>query len=96
VQESLTNIRRHAQAHLVSIALECDDQQLRLSVTDDGVGFDMANANAGAASKFSLGLLGMQERALAIGGQITIETAPGAGCTVRLQCTLDAFVASTQ
>jgi signal transduction histidine kinase len=95
VQESLTNIRRHAQAHLVSIALECDDHHLLLSVTDDGVGFDKVNAGAALQSKFSLGLLGMQERALAIGGQITIDTAPGAGCTVRLQCTLDAFVAST-
>jgi len=90
VQESLTNIRRHARAKHVVIELVTDEDKLTLLVRDDGVGFDMTAKRDGNTADFSLGLLGIQERALGIGGKATIETAPGKGCTVRLHCALDA------
>jgi signal transduction histidine kinase len=81
-QETLTNIVRHAQAQLVSVELRQSDGELRLVIRDDGVGFDVGAARGRAARGASLGLLGMRERALLIGGQVTIESAPGQGATV--------------
>jgi signal transduction histidine kinase/CheY-like chemotaxis protein len=82
-QETLTNIARHAQAQLVSVELSLLDGELLLVIRDDGVGFDVAAARERAAGGASLGLLGMQERALLIGGQVTIEAAQGQGAEVR-------------
>ena len=77
-QEALTNVARHAEARSVTIALRADDERLVLSVRDDGRGFD-PDAVAG---KGSLGLVGMRERALAQGGVLHIDGAPGQGATV--------------
>lgn len=87
VQESLTNVRRHAQAKQVEIRLSVQARLLHLSIRDDGVGFDTA-ALAGAQSPPSLGVLGMRERAVAMGASLDIRSSPGQGCTVELRCTL--------
>ena len=55
---------------------------LRLLVRDDGRGFDLDEAAAAAMRAHRFGLAGMEERALAAGGRLGVETAPGAGCTV--------------
>ncbi len=81
-QEALTNIIRHARARRVSVELRQHDGELHLAICDDGIGFDVAEARSQAVG-VSLGLLGMQERALLIGGQVAIESAPGRGTTVR-------------
>ena len=60
-QEALTNVVRHAQAHEVWVALHCQDE-LCLTIRDDGVGFNVAAAQARAAHGGSFGLLGMRER----------------------------------
>lgn len=86
VQETLTNIRRHARAKKVDIDLVCDENQLTLTVTDDGAGFDPAPKNGRVNPRFSLGLVGIRERAMSIGGAVTIRSAPGQGCTVQLTC----------
>ena len=86
VQEALTNISRHAQAKRVDITLRRDGTDLLLEVQDDGLGFDLAAMNQRALAGGSLGVLGMQERATLLGGQLDIGSAPGAGCTVRLRC----------
>jgi signal transduction histidine kinase len=79
-QESLTNVRRYAQAHRVEIALRLDaDDACSLTVTDDGIGFDAGRQRSGH------GLLGMEERARLLGGEIAISTAPGRGTTVGLR-----------
>lgn len=75
-QEALTNVARHAGAARVAIALRCDGARLTLEVADDGRGFDPAAATAG------LGLRGMRERLALVGGDLTIEGAPGAGTRV--------------
>jgi signal transduction histidine kinase len=88
VQESLTNIARHAQAQHVKIALHRTGGVLELSVHDDGCGFDLAAMRERAVIGGSVGVLGMQERAELIGGQLDIESTPGQGSTVRLRCPL--------
>jgi len=90
VQESLTNIRRHARAKKVRITLVVDSEQLELQVEDDGVGFDPVPPRGRHSDNYSLGLLGIRERASAVGGHVSIVSAPGKGCTVRLTCALDA------
>jgi two-component system sensor histidine kinase UhpB len=76
VQECLTNIERHAQARELSVTIEASTEQLCLRVTDDGCGFDMHQVCPG------LGLLGMRERANALGSSLEIKTAPGQGTCV--------------
>ena len=73
-QEALHNVVRHARAHRVEVRLGVDARELRLSVADDGVGFDPDAVPPG-----HLGVDGMRARAERLGGSLTIETGPGAG-----------------
>ena len=86
VQEALTNITRHAQATRVDITLRREGDDLVLTVQDDGVGFDIDVMRERAVAGGSLGVLGMQERATLIQGQLDIDATPGVGCTVQLRC----------
>ena len=86
VQEALTNITRHAQASRVEINLRREDEAVVLSVQDDGIGFDIESMRQRAMLGGSLGVLGMQERASLIGGQLSIQSVPGKGSTVQLTC----------
>lgn len=83
-QEALGNIVRHAGARHVSVALIVGRSRLTLSITDDGRGFDpAAHAPSG-----HFGLVGMRERARAVGGNLDIESEPGRGTTLRLSVPL--------
>jgi PAS domain S-box-containing protein len=75
VQESLTNIGRYAGASRVEVTLDRCDNELRVIVRDDGHGFDPA----AVSQRKSFGLLGMRERAMALGGQLDISSAAGVG-----------------
>jgi len=79
-QESLTNVARHAQATRVEARLKYEGGRLIFQVSDNGTGFDPEVAKAGK----SLGLVGMQERALLLNGDFKTESAPGTGTTVTL------------
>ncbi len=83
-QEALTNTARHTEATRVTVELKREKGNLMLLIKDNGIGFDIdplfKNATAGAA----LGLRGMEERALAVGGQFEINSAPGQGTEVRV------------
>ena len=83
VQEALTNILRHAAAEQVWITLAVDVEQLYLSIRDDGCGFDPVQSNGAG-----LGLLGMQERVAMLNGTFRIDSAPGAGATIRVHIPL--------
>lgn len=78
VQESLTNIARHAAAHSVSILVERRGREVVAVVEDDGQGFDVTLIKKDK----HLGLMGMQERAELLGGSLTIESAPAKGTSV--------------
>ncbi|MBI3947816.1 MAG: GAF domain-containing sensor histidine kinase [Armatimonadetes bacterium] len=82
VQEALTNVAKHASASNVSLLLRARGGRLRAIVEDDGVGFDVAATLEDAPEERKLGLVGMQERASLLGGSCTVESRPGAGCTV--------------
>ncbi len=81
VQEGVTNIVRHARATRISVRLERVISDLILLITDDGAGFDarMLRSSNGMST---LGLRGMEERAQAVGGTITIDSAPALGTEI--------------
>lgn len=81
VQESLTNVRKHAKARRVRVGLELESEpgRVRVVVEDDGVGFDAA-VEADSALKF--GLAGIRERVELLDGTCDIRSSPGAGTTV--------------
>ncbi|OQP39839.1 hypothetical protein A4H97_16595 [Niastella yeongjuensis] len=77
-QEALTNIARHANAKTVFSKLLVQNEQVILTIIDDGAGFDMQTL----AIKKTLGLLGMKERTLMLGGRFEINSKPGEGTTI--------------
>lgn len=89
VQEALTNIARHANAKHVDILMERSETCFMLTIKDDGIGFDLNEACQRARRGESIGVLGMQERATLIGGQLHLESVPGQGCTLHMQCPLE-------
>lgn len=84
-QESLTNVARHAEATKVSATLQATEEQVCLSIHDDGKGFD----NTGDNPKKTLGLLGMKERAAMIGGKLEINSARGKGTDIMITVPLN-------
>ncbi len=82
VQESLTNVLRHARAKRVSVTLKESSDRLVLLVSDDGCGIDPGRPRRG------LGLLGMEERVRELGGAFSVHSAPGGGTTVRAEIPL--------
>lgn len=82
VQEALRNVVKHARATCVSVMLERTGSDLILLIADDGVGFDVRGLRKGAAGTITLGLRGMEERVQAVGGSITIDSAPALGTEI--------------
>lgn len=78
-QEALANAIRHANASRVDVRLECRPDRVSLTVTDDGTGFDPSTTSGGR-----FGLTGMRERARLLGGELTMETARGAGTRLHI------------
>jgi len=81
-QEALQNVLKHAQARHVVVTLRRDGDGTLLEVEDDGVGFD---PEAPETRSRRLGLTSMEERAQRLGGTLEINSAPGAGTTIRLK-----------
>ena len=83
VQESLTNVVKHAEARHVSILLTRKNESVSVMIEDDGRGFDPASTRDGG-----LGLLGMQERVALLDGSLVVESSPGTGTTLVLELPL--------
>ncbi len=83
VQEALTNIARHAQAHQVKIELGVHAGSLHCRIQDDGVGFNVAHAREAAIQGRSIGLLSMQEHAELAGGSLNVVSVPQEGSEIR-------------
>ena len=77
LQESLTNVARHAQAEKVSVCLAFENGVWSLSVSDDGLGFVPKSGEPG-----DIGLVGMRERAQNLGGRFSVTSAPGQGTRI--------------
>ena len=84
-QEALTNVARHAGVPEVTVRLWTDGENLGVQVEDKGAGFDAVKA---LAARNSSGVSGMRERALLLGGEFTMETAPGSGTRLTVELPL--------
>jgi signal transduction histidine kinase/ligand-binding sensor domain-containing protein len=85
-QEAIHNVKKHAAANKLSVQLEYSPGEIVLEVRDDGRGFETRHGGAPAdAQPGHFGLMGMRERAAAIGGSLEVESAPDAGTAVRLR-----------
>ncbi|MBA7582248.1 Sensor histidine kinase LiaS [subsurface metagenome] len=85
VQEALTNVRKHADATKVNLRLQFQADKLLVEVRDNGRGFDLPRTLDSAISVGHMGLLGMRQRAGALGGDIKIKTGEEAGTTITLR-----------
>jgi signal transduction histidine kinase len=84
VQEALSNARKHAQADRVQVTLAHRDDSVLVEVRDWGRGFAVEQVAAHPERGEHLGLMGMRERVALLGGAVAIDSAPGAGTTVRI------------
>lgn len=89
LQEAITNVVRHSGARRLEIELRVAEGNLHTEVRDDGCGFDTQTLDSAAQPHQRLGMLGMQERAELVGGEITVESQPGAGTIVRARFPLE-------
>ena len=82
IQESLNNIIKHSQADHVNIHLQYEQKKVRINVRDNGVGFDLETVKLERSRRPSLGLAGMEERAVLLGGTMSIQSRPGYGTEI--------------
>ncbi len=81
IQESLTNVVKHAKASQVVITISVTQGNLNVSVEDNGVGYNISHMGIGKGER-GWGLVTMSERALAIGGTFRVQSMPGLGTHV--------------
>jgi two-component system, NarL family, sensor histidine kinase UhpB len=90
MQEALSNIARHADAHQVRVRLERRGATVALVVEDDGHGFDLTRPPVASGAARGLGIHSMRERAAVHRGALTINSAPGSGTRVAVEIPLPA------
>jgi signal transduction histidine kinase len=83
-QEALTNIRKHSRAHNVEVKVKSVDKHLKVSIADDGCGFDAIAYYGDGAEAKGHGLAVMRERAQSVGGNLVVLSQPGSGTEVKL------------
>jgi signal transduction histidine kinase len=83
VQEAVTNALRHAKARKLLVRLMATGDDVEVTVRDDGCGFAPQSTLAEAVARGHIGIVGVRERVRALGGRFAIESAPGAGTTLR-------------
>lgn len=81
-QEALSNVWKHAEASKVSITVEADASNIKMTIADNGIGFSVATLTEDLAREGKLGVLGMEERARLIGGHLQIKSKQAIGTTV--------------
>lgn len=84
IQEGLTNIAKHAHARNVTIDLWRTPDAVRANIRDDGCGFDPDSLDMHGATKNSLGLTSIRERAILLGGDAVVRSQPGHGTTIEV------------
>jgi PAS domain S-box-containing protein len=83
-RELLTNVAKHAQAHNVKVSLRRDDSNIRITVEDDGNGFDTSDIVSHWSRSEGFGLFSLHERLDQLGGQLKVKSKPGHGTRVTL------------
>lgn len=84
VQEAVTNAWRHAQATRIDVRFRFQPERIEVTISDDGIGFDVEAVLAELHRRPSFGLTGMHERVELLGGELTIESAIDRGTTIRI------------
>ena len=79
IREALTNIGKHAQASSINISMFTFEDQLHISISDDGVGMNIQNNTSIMTTGYQQGLIGIRERVTLLNGQFTIESSEGRG-----------------
>jgi PAS domain S-box-containing protein len=82
VQESLNNVHRHSRASEASVTVECQGDEIRVTISDNGKGFNLPRQLSEFASQGKLGLTGMAERVQLIGGELKVRSDEGKGTTI--------------
>ncbi len=85
VQEALTNVRKHSQADTVRVKVEFEERSIRITIIDNGKGFQVPERVGDLARVGKLGLAGMHERAELLGGTLTLDTEPGKGTIIVIE-----------
>jgi signal transduction histidine kinase len=92
VQEAISNIGRHANAKNVFVLIKCDQDAVHVDIEDDGIGFDVSSlyhpTSHDMRDRRGLGILGMKERVLLIGGEMEIYSQPGSGTKIGIRIPL--------
>ena len=88
IQEALSNVQKHAKADKVSIKLDMDIDLLRVTITDNGVGFDMEKVLRDPEKWDHFGIKGILERARLVGGEGRVESKPGKGTKLTVEVPL--------
>jgi signal transduction histidine kinase len=88
-QEALQNVRKHSKATEAVVSIEFNESKATLSVTDNGIGFQVDRWQSELAQSGKFGLIGMRERASLLGGQLTVESEMGKGTTIRVEIPSD-------
>ena len=84
VQEALSNVHKHAQATEVHVSAEFNESAIKLTVSDNGNGFELKGSMDDLPRIGQLGLMGMQERVWLLGGSIEVNSKPGKGTTLKV------------
>ena len=85
VQEAVSNSLRHSGASRIAVSLEAGEGKIRLRIEDDGCGFEVREVRARALRGEHLGLLGLDERVIAVGGTARLDSAPGKGTRLHVE-----------
>lgn len=84
VRELLFNVIKHAGTDQATVSLQCDNGELRVTVSDEGKGFDPRQRAAAPSEKGGFGLFSVDERVGLLGGRMEVDSAPGRGAAVRM------------
>ena len=84
LQEALNNVRKHAHATHVDVSTQFTPREVKMTVFDNGKGFEVPESLTDFASNGSFGMMGLQERAMLFEGNIFVQSKPGQGTTVQL------------
>jgi signal transduction histidine kinase len=88
VQELLVNVLKHAHARKIEVSTGSDRGRIRITVADDGIGFDTSEGLSGKGGKGGFGLFSIRERLQHLGGSLKVDSNPGHGTRVTLSAPL--------
>jgi signal transduction histidine kinase len=94
IRELIINVIKHAQAHMVKVAIERHPESVQVVVEDDGVGFDVEGAKASVSKAGGFGLFNIKERVEYVGGSFEIHSSPGSGSRFMMTAPVVARVVS--